>query len=403
MTNLFNFEEIKQQVKDVITYSQGIKYPQIDELMGEWLKNKSKYIEAFGGELIYQYPEKVSFKLDNNQKQRELDDFIVLLDENWGNHNLADFIYEMKDCFYSNITDKDYYIDEEHLIKKGTKIIKAFKYFEFDKEYLNEIQSYASRLLQIDKIEGHMCVSVHPLDYLSISENAHNWRSCHALNGEHRSGNLNYIADESTVIVYLKSEEDEKIPRFPFKWNSKKWRSLIYFSTDMTMSFSGRPYPFECIEASNFINAVLLPNANLYKWGYWFNTKVHMAKMESVDKEHKFENMLDYVYIPTRFPWKRNKFLDLNELFPVTPGTYHFNDVILSTCYDAYYSFVNNVNLYNTGNLFGDLPDPVFDVGRPVKCLHCGEEYIKYGEAMLCENCINEYISDNEEGDWKNE
>ena len=35
MTNLFNFEEIKQQVKDVIIWSQGIKNPQIDELMDE--------------------------------------------------------------------------------------------------------------------------------------------------------------------------------------------------------------------------------------------------------------------------------------------------------------------------------------------------------------------------------
>ena len=27
-------------------------------------------------------------------------------------------------------------------------------------------------------------------DYLSLSENAFNWRSCHALDGEYRAGNL---------------------------------------------------------------------------------------------------------------------------------------------------------------------------------------------------------------------
>ena len=42
-------------------------------------------------------------------------------------------------------------------------------------------------------MEGYLYLSIHPLDYLSISETNHGWRSCHALDGEYRNGNLSYL------------------------------------------------------------------------------------------------------------------------------------------------------------------------------------------------------------------
>ena len=73
---------------------------------------------------------------------------------------------------------------------------------------------------------------MHPLDYLSLSENTYNWRSCHSLDGEYRAGNLSYMMDKSTVICYLKSNDDVILSNFgpEVKWNSKKWRVLLYFS-----------------------------------------------------------------------------------------------------------------------------------------------------------------------------
>lgn len=126
------------------------------------------------------------------------------------------------------------------------KIIRAFKYFCEDKEILNEIQSIASMMIQNDKVSGILCMSVHPLDFLSVSENAHNWRSCHALDGEYRAGNLNYMADNSTVICYLKSTHKAQLPNFPedVKWNSKKWRMLLFFDNYYDTMMAGRQYPF---------------------------------------------------------------------------------------------------------------------------------------------------------------
>ena len=131
-------------------------------------------------------------------------------------------------------------------VPEGAKIIKSFKHFEGNKRKLEEMQTAASRVIQADKIEGYIYFSVHPLDFLSLSENAHNWRSCHALDGEYRSGNLNYMVDSSTIVCYVKSKEDTILPRFPedVPWNNKKWRVLLFLSDDGYSMMAGRQYPF---------------------------------------------------------------------------------------------------------------------------------------------------------------
>lgn len=125
------------------------------------------------------------------------------------------------------------------------KLVKAFKYFEENPRSLEDIQNYASRIIQEDKIEGTLCFSVHPLDFLSVSENTYNWRSCHALDGEYRAGNLSYMVDRSTFICYLRGAENQKLPHFPedVLWNSKKWRMLLYMEDKRRGLMAGRQYP----------------------------------------------------------------------------------------------------------------------------------------------------------------
>jgi hypothetical protein len=64
----------------------------------------------------------------------------------------------MSKCFYEKVTDHNY-IYNGNTIAAGTKIIKAFKYFEEDKEVLHRLQDAASRLIQEDMVEGIMCLS----------------------------------------------------------------------------------------------------------------------------------------------------------------------------------------------------------------------------------------------------
>ena len=58
-------DEIKEQFKKVISYSQGIENPVVDDLFEKWLEGKRDFIEAMGGKLIYEFPKKVFFCRDN--------------------------------------------------------------------------------------------------------------------------------------------------------------------------------------------------------------------------------------------------------------------------------------------------------------------------------------------------
>ena len=148
--------------------------------------------------------------------------------------------------------------------------------FEEDEKTLSAMQDYASTVIQENKITGKLCISVHPLDYLSSSENTYKWKSCHSLNGEYRAGNLSYMCDTSTIICYIKGEEEAKLPNFPSDvlWNSKKWRVLLNISDYKDIVFAGRQYPFSSIDLLNKVKDILISKTKiLAPWGYsnWTN------------------------------------------------------------------------------------------------------------------------------------
>ena len=90
-------------------------------------------------------------------------------------------------------------------------------------------------------------MSVHPLDFLSLSENGHNWRTCHSLDGDYRAGNISYLLDDVTFIAYLKAQDNYYLPNFPtsIPWNSKKWRVLLHLSKDKNLLMAGKQYPLQ--------------------------------------------------------------------------------------------------------------------------------------------------------------
>ena len=133
------------------------------------------------------------------------------------------------------------------------------------------------QIIQENTITGTLCFSVHPLDFLSSSENTHNWRSCHSLDGEYRGGNLSYMVDDCTFMCYLRSDGyDHQLPNFPHevKWNSKKWRVLLYLSNDRTMLMAGRQYPFSSSTGMDrVIKEVFIPE----RYALWNGVEAHWS------------------------------------------------------------------------------------------------------------------------------
>lgn len=391
-------ELIKHQFNRVIQHSQCIENPKIDDLFRLWQISKQPYFKAFGNKFIYEVPEKVSFELDADSKRKKVNDFVYELKDKWLLEELGNFVFEQSKGFFDNLVVDDYTTNNGTKIRKGTKLLKSFKYFINDKR-LEAIQNEASRIIQENKIEGKLCFSIHPLDYLSISETTHCWRSCHSLDGEYRAGNLSYMVDESTIVCYLKSDNDTVLPHFPedVPWNSKKWRVLLYNSNDFTMLFAGRQYPFSTKTGLdtvlNYYKKIIpKPITDLFwdppkvlTWTPWTDYML-------VGNLHEFTEHIGFpIHLDSRHVPCGNGIKKLNSLVKDDKESCQFNDVLCSSCYEPQYTILYYPeDEWNFAFLVSN-SSTKFHIGGPTYCLECGKNIIPRGEGqMVCEDCKNE-------------
>ena len=353
-----------------------------------------------GGNLIYQSDKKVSFELDVSSKLSRLRKFAELVEFHYRNEPLCRFLYSIDvNDFYNNKTSREYeYFPLEggsKVIPKEFKVIKSFKFFESNPKILEDLQNEASRIIQENVISGYLCFSVHPLDFLSASENVHNWRSCHALDGEYRTGNLNYLMDSSTVICYLRADKEAKLPHFPesVPWNSKKWRTWIFFSEDKAMMFAGRQYPFSNDKGINYIKDTILPELDLGFWTAFHETKI--SKMTDEKTQQTF--YLNDNYLPVAGGLK-----GLREIVQEGANTHMYNDILESSCYIPLYAYKSSDNerYLSLWGLDTGLTSSrtVFNIGESCLCPICGKQEIDSSEIMACFSCIGKYqLSEDED------
>ena len=378
-------KDIKQQFSDVIEYSQDF-VPNLDELFDRWAEAKKDIIDnLFGGKLIYECG-KFSFPIDENEKDKKIRSFLELVVNVYRNEDLGNFIELNRDGFYTNSVECD--MPFAHMgVKKGMKLVRAFKYFEKDTVALAQLQDAASRIIQENKVEGTLCFSVHPLDYLSVSVNTYNWRSCHALDGEYRAGNLSYMVDKSTIVCYIRGEDNVILPGFSpcVPWNSKKWRVLLYLNPTKNVIFAGKPYPFDSKAGLKalvpYIEQIMPSNGDFYPWHGWVSPVVNEVK--DLITEEYYGTYEDYIYINGEIKLVSEVIKDNSKL--------HFNDVLRSSVYKPRYMFRTFMDWFKRA----EYQPP--EVGGEVKCLHCGHDLIAKSDMMLCTECSYEIYGYDEE------
>ena len=371
-------QAIKSDFDKVIAYSQNITNPKTTKILEQWYKAKQDIIKAWGGKLIVETGETVVFDLSEEEKGKRLDEFISTIESTYENDALVNFLESVRDDFFENRLSQDYYINPGVKINKGTKVIKAFKYFEDNEKALTDLQNQASMIIQEDKVNGILCLSVHPLDYLSSSENTYHWRSCHALDGDYRAGNLSYMLDSSTIVAYLKKDGEMcKLPNFPESvlWNSKKWRMLLFLEDKREALFAGRQYPF-------FSHTALVHVAHLFFrtfmkdsffWSNWYN-----------DYICDFPRSKDVPTRDTNLMFGRNVMLGgrvyaMNDLVSDGKDSQHFNDLMFSSFYVPYYCWTyypkDRTRLLH------------FSIGKAVPCVRCEEKQVNVEASMMCLEC----------------
>lgn len=239
------------------------------------------------------------------------------------------------------------------------------------------LQDLASRYMQLTQVTGYIYLSVHPMDYLTISENAANWTSCHALDGDYRMGNLSYMADNATIVAYLASDEMQHFKCLPdnMKWFSKKWRMLLHINNNSEIVYFNKQYPFEHQEL--------------------FRTVVEMVHQAFFPEELRYHDE----YMAFRNVETRAGLRPLSEImFMTEAGLVPVSKVIHdNTGNNLFYSDLNHSITYL----------PVIDapfrtslieknmhilIGKNPCCPICGRKTSKYiSSQMLCTDCREKY------------
>ncbi len=380
MANLSNEDKslLCDQVRSVIEWSQGGLEVHPEDLIDHWFASKHQIIDAFtkiNGEfsLIVELDEMIEMDLSEQEKEHKLNTFLSQVGYRDEMVPLHKFVKANKDGFFQNLVVENYTVGNQ-VITKGSKLLKAFKFFVKDEEERKWIQDKASIAIQESKITGKLCLSVHPLDYLSSSENTYNWRSCHALDGEYRAGNLNYMCDKATIVCYLKGAEEAHLPNFPSNilWNSKKWRCLLFLSDDWKAMFAGKQYPMTIDRMLDKLQLVARTALNLGdNWSKWHDDQITDFRFKSGEDIQSFANP----YIPMA-----GKIYPIRNLIKDGEWTHHYNDLLRSTCYVPFYCWSKE---WSKENLH-------FHIGEEVKCLHCGQERMGDHDMMFCRDCYEQ-------------
>lgn len=194
-----------------------------------------RFIEDFFNEVI----RPLSKTLDYNSENTDYDLYYAvrgLVDY----YSLAENVYHGK-TLELPIPDSDKTIKIQNgcrITRVLGRIAKAYNIDTFE-----DFRVAHSMVLNQKTLKGQMCLSIHPLDYMTMSDNNCDWTSCMSWqdNGCYRQGTVEMMNSSCVVVAYLRSSEDMWMPGNT-TWNSKKWRQLFIVTPEIITNVKAYPY-----------------------------------------------------------------------------------------------------------------------------------------------------------------
>lgn len=160
-----------------------------------------------------------------------------------------DFLAENVYTGASFIIPKQFTVNNKELVvSSGCKAVKMIgkiaKAFGVE-EGFEEFRQAHSQVLNQKTLRGTLCLSIHPLDYITMSDNDCGWSSCMAWvedRGDYRLGTIEMMNSPNVVVAYLDATDPFIVPGCG-EWSNKKWRQLIVITPEMILG--NRQYPYD--------------------------------------------------------------------------------------------------------------------------------------------------------------
>ena len=122
------------------------------------------------------------------------------------NHNLATNSYEGVTVEIPLPTGKSLKVNRGcRALKTLGKLIEGFG---LDMKEFEQYRIKHSQILNQKKLKGTLCISIHPLDYVTMSDNDSGWESCMSWenSGCYRQGTVEMMNSTCVVVAYLEAE-----------------------------------------------------------------------------------------------------------------------------------------------------------------------------------------------------
>ena len=263
-----------------------------------WERNKEKFYHAFGDQFILR--KEVSYERPFNEIEKEIrhlqyNSMFINRYRNWIYDRYDKSLEEYRAAYdhsvearrkYDEIMDEKEFcfslIDSEYIAKSeyegrsftisntpdestikvqhGCKPMRMLGKIAqtFGIEGFEEFRIAVSQILNQKKISGTFCLSIHPLDFMTMSDNECDWHSCmNWMNGgEFRMGTVEMMNSPIVVVGYLESKSPMSFGRY--EWNNKKWRNLFIVNDDLITSIKDYPYHNEmfCDQMVNWLRDI---------------------------------------------------------------------------------------------------------------------------------------------------
>ena len=109
-----------------------------------------------------------------------------------------------------------------------------------------EVRILLSQCTNNADLHGNLCLSIHPLDYMTMSDNDNNWGSCMRWrhNGEYSQGTIEMMNSYTVIVAYLHNPEKPMSLPNGNTWNNKIWRELFVIDPNRIIT-EVKPYPYD--------------------------------------------------------------------------------------------------------------------------------------------------------------
>lgn len=237
-------------------------HPQdISLILREWNHNKKTLFQALGNQLRVDFP--IAIPQNKKALESSLCELYSIWDDNrntftkmlfhWANNHLSSaeitrlrLIISHCSIVRGTVSQHYWFPTLNLMVSEGTKTMRAirkilvegnFPYMDIFEDWRNNI----SNLFSNREINGTLTISIHPVDFITMSDNNCDWSTCMSwIDGAYSMGTIEMLNSPHAAMVYLNS--DTLFAPHGIPAPNKSWRALWYL--DANMLLLGKSYPY---------------------------------------------------------------------------------------------------------------------------------------------------------------